>query len=94
MEGGGNAGGGEHITSKTLAGIVVDDTKAKLTGEWGKGSGPGIDEGYLHDMNQTRERNQARFEITVPQEGRYEVRLAYTPNPNRATKRAGDGGGA
>ncbi|MDB5321043.1 MAG: hypothetical protein JWN40_2674 [Phycisphaerales bacterium] len=84
-KGGGSAGGGEHIASKTLAGIVVDDTKAKLTGEWGKGSGPGIDEGYLHDMNQDKGKKSARFEITVPQEGRYEVRLAYTPNPNRAT---------
>jgi hypothetical protein len=82
---GGGSPAGEHIESKTLAGIVVDDTKAKLTGEWGKGSGPGIDEGYLHDMNQDKGKKSARFEIKVPQEGQYEVRLAYSPNPNRAT---------
>jgi hypothetical protein len=84
-KGGGNAAGGEHIESKTLAGIVVDDKKAKLTGEWGKGSGPGIDEGYLHDMNADKGKKSARFEIKAPREGQYEVRLAYSPNPNRAT---------
>jgi hypothetical protein len=26
-----------------------------------------------------------RFEVALPKPGRYEVRLAYTPNPNRAT---------
>jgi hypothetical protein len=82
--GGGNARAG-NVPAKTLAGIVIDDTKAKLTGDWGKGSGSGIDEGYLHDMNEEKGRKSARFEIMVPKEGRYEVRLAYSPNPNRAT---------
>jgi len=83
--GGGNAGRGGNVPSKKFAGIVVDDAKAKLTGEWGKGSGSGIDEGYQHDMNDEKGKKSARFEISVPKEGRYEVRLAYSPNPNRAT---------
>jgi hypothetical protein len=83
--GGGNAGRGGNVPSKKFAGIVVDDAKAKLTGEWGKGSGSGIDEGYQHDENDEKGKKSARFEIAVPKEGRYEVRLAYSPNPNRAT---------
>jgi len=85
-KGGGNArAAGENVSSKTLAGIVVDETKAKLTGEWAKGSGPGIDDGYLHDQNEGKGQKSARYEIAVPTDGEYEVRLAYTPNPNRAT---------
>jgi hypothetical protein len=45
----------------------------------------GIDEGYLHDANDGKGEKSARFEATLPKAGRYEVRLAYTPNPNRAT---------
>jgi hypothetical protein len=78
-------GGGANVKASSLAGVVVDDTKAKLTGEWLKGSGAGIEEGYLHDQNDGKGQKSARFEIKAPTAGRYEVRLAYTPNPNRAT---------
>jgi hypothetical protein len=73
------------VPAKSFAGIVVDDAKAKLTGEWARGSMGGIDEGYLHDQNDGKGEKSARFEATLPKAGLYEVRLAYTPNPNRAT---------
>jgi hypothetical protein len=80
------AGGpASHVPAKSFGGIVVDDAKAKLTGEWSRGSMGGIDEGYLHDANDGKGEKSARFEATLPKAGRYEVRLAYTPNPNRAT---------
>jgi hypothetical protein len=80
-----SGGTGGHLPAKTFAGIVVDDAKAKLTGEWARGSMGGIDEGYLHDQNDGKGEKSARFEAKLPKAGRYEVRLAYTPNPNRAT---------
>jgi hypothetical protein len=86
-KGGANAGagGGGNVKASSLAGVVVDDTKAKLTGDWVKGSFGGIEQGYLHDQNDGKGQKSARFEITAPAAGRYDVRLAYTPNPNRAT---------
>jgi hypothetical protein len=79
-----SAGDG-NVPSSKLAGIVVDDSKAKLTGEWARGSFAGIDEGYRHDQNEGKGQKSARFEIPIPKDGSYEVRIAYTANPNRAT---------
>jgi hypothetical protein len=75
------------IMSDTLPGIVVDDTEAEKTGHWDLSSsiGPFIDAGYIHDENENKGEMQVRFEATLPEAGRYEVRLAYSPNPNRAT---------
>jgi hypothetical protein len=73
------------VPARSLQGIVLDDAKAKLTGEWHRGSMGGVEDGYQHDQNQEKGGKSARYEIKVPAAGRYEVRLAYTPNPNRAT---------
>jgi hypothetical protein len=81
----GGAAAAGNVPAKSFAGIVVDDAKAKLTGEWSRGSMGGIDDGYLHDGNEGKGEKSARFEAKLPKAGRYEVRLAYTPNPNRAT---------
>ena len=69
-----------------LEGIVVDDSQAKLTGNW-KPSGAAarfVGDGYQHDGNAKDGRATARFEAKLPKSGRYEVRLAYPPNNNRA----------
>lgn len=75
------------IDPKSLPGIVVDDTSAKLTGDWSHSSSIGgyIGTEYLHDNNESKGKKSAAFTIKVPAAGRYEIRLAYTPNPNRAT---------
>jgi hypothetical protein len=75
------------LSSAKLPGIVVDDKQAKLTGEWitSSASGGGIDRSYQHDGNADKGQKSARFELKVPKDGRYEVRFAYTTNPNRAT---------
>jgi 2-phospho-L-lactate guanylyltransferase (CobY/MobA/RfbA family) len=41
--------------------------------------------GYRHDGNENRGKQTAKFIADLPAAGKYEVRLAYTPNPNRAT---------
>jgi hypothetical protein len=70
-----------------LPGIVLDDTRAEYTGQWAdsRSAGPLVGHGYRHDMNRDKPGKQARFNVSLPDAGRYEVRLAYTPNANRAT---------
>jgi hypothetical protein len=76
------------IDPAKLPGIVIDDTKAKLTGNWSSGTGlPGfIGAHYLYDGGGAGNGEAAaRFEFTVPAAGSYEVRFAYAAHANRAT---------
>jgi hypothetical protein len=71
----------------SLEGLVVDDSAAKLTGEWvASVLSTGIHQGYRHDNDARDGRASAVFsaELTVP--GRYEVQVAWSPNANRATR--------
>ena len=81
----GPAAGG--IDPKKLAGLVLDDTDAVAVGEWPVSSSVAgfIGRGYAHDANEGKGRKRLEFSAKVPEAGRYDVRLAYTPNPNRAT---------
>lgn len=74
------------IDPKSLPGIVVDNAAARLTGEWLTSASIGgyIGTEYLHDNAEGRGLKSAAFVAQVPK-GSYEVRVAYTPNPNRAT---------
>lgn len=82
----GQAGGGLGLDPAKLPGVVVDDTKAVLHGSWQEShSAKGfVGDGYQHDGNSADGKCSARFEATLPGAGRYEVRLGYPPNPNRA----------
>ena len=77
----------EGLDPTRLPGVVADEQHAKQTGEWSSSSaiGPFVGVGYLHDGNEAKGTKSVRFEVPLPQSGRYEVRLAYTPSPNRAT---------
>jgi hypothetical protein len=68
-------------------GTVVDDADAILTGAWTSAAAtkPFVGAGYQHDGDAAKGSKTARFVATLPQAGHYEVRLAYTPNANRAT---------
>jgi hypothetical protein len=79
------AASGGHRKLSEFEGTVVDDARAELTGEWSAGSNQGIGEGYRHDANTDKGKKSAKWEVTIPADGRYEVRLGYAPNPNRAT---------
>lgn len=70
-----------------LAGIVVDDDQAKRQGFDGHSSavGPFVGVGYRHDGGTHRGKQSARFTPDLPAAGRYEVRLSYSPNANRAS---------
>lgn len=75
------------LDPKKLPGLVLDDADAKLAGPWQHSASisgfVGID--YLHDGNVAKGDCRAEFSFKIPKAGRYEVRIAYTANPNRAT---------
>ena len=75
------------IDPKKLEGVVVDNTDAKLIGDWASSASitgfVGAD--YLHDNNAEKGSLAATFIPKLPRPGYYEVRVYYTPNPNRAT---------
>ena len=75
------------LDSDKLPGIVVDDVQAVLTGSWSssRATAPYVDVSYLHDGNESKGTKSARFEIGVPQDGHYELRLSYASHSNRAT---------
>lgn len=75
------------IDPKSLPGIVVDDEQAEKRGSWsGSSSVPGyIGREYLHDDNGQKGELAAAFRFVIKEPGTYDVRLAYTPNANRAT---------
>ena len=75
------------IDPKTLPGIVIDNLDAKLTGEWSSSASISgfVGTDYLHDANENKGSLSATFTAKIPKSGRYEVRVAYTANPNRAT---------
>jgi hypothetical protein len=79
-----SAGG---IDPKKLPGIVIDDTEAEKSGEWLKSSSVAgfLGQSYLHDNNEQKGKLAVTFRARLPKPGKYEVRLAYTANPNRAT---------
>lgn len=68
-----------------MAGIVVDDVAAKLTGEWKRSSAVGtyVGEGYLHDGDADKGKLAARFVPKLPKAGKYEVRLFFAASSNR-----------
>jgi len=75
------------IDPKTLPGIVLDDAEAKLTGAWSSSrSSPGyVGQRYLHDGNADKADKKAVFTAAILKTGRYEVRVSWTPHPNRAS---------
>ena len=72
---------------KSLPGIVVDNTQAKIEGEWGESSSISgfVGDGYLHDGNEGKGMRRATFTAAIPKAGRYALRVYFTPNGNRAT---------
>jgi len=67
----------------TLKGLVVDDTKAKLTGSWQKGDGlkPHQGLGYQYAAHPA----SASYKIRIKDSGKYEVRVHWLNHENRTT---------
>ena len=77
---------GKRIRPASLAGVVADDERATLTGEWVRSTsvGPYVSRGYrVATWDGTGNPPTATFTLEVPAEGRYELRVASSPHPNR-----------
>lgn len=70
-----------------LPGIVLDERQAKLTGTWNTSTNfkPYIGQEYRHDDARADGQSTATFRYTPQKSGRYQLRLAYSPHPTRAT---------
>ena len=70
----------------TLPGIVVDNTEAKLVGNWQHSvhTPPFVGAGYIHDMKEKKGEKTATFTPELPATGLYEVRIAHNSNVRRA----------
>ncbi|NNM29641.1 MAG: DUF1549 domain-containing protein, partial [Akkermansiaceae bacterium] len=69
-----------------LAGLVLDDTRAELTGEWTPSTSvPSyVGAGYIHDNHGKKGEKSALFRPAIPASGEYEVRVSYSSGPNRS----------
>jgi hypothetical protein len=76
----------KSVATQSLPGIVVDDDAARLTGKWTVGAGlaPFIAHGYRYAG--AKEPAEARFELKVPEAGKYELRLAWVGHENRSSR--------
>ena len=82
---GGNSSKG--IDPKSLSGIVIDDFQAKKIGAWPTSASVSgfVGSSYIHDGDEEKGKKSVVFSVKVPKAGKYQINLAYTPNPNRAT---------
>jgi len=71
----------------SFEGIVQDDNLIQCDGfdRFSRSGASYVGAGYRHDDNTAKGQQLARFKPQVPKAGRYIVRLAWTPNANRAT---------
>ncbi len=76
------------VAVAALPGIVVDDLQAKLTGEWTQSTHAKnyVGKNYIHDGAIGKGAKSAAFTVKIPEDGKFEVRVAYTQGSNRAGK--------
>ncbi len=75
---------------KSLKGVVVDEAKAELKGNWTHGEGLKGYVGWGYHYASPDSDSLADFRLTVPTSGKYAVRVAIQPHANRAPKAAID----
>ncbi|MBI1248249.1 FAD-dependent oxidoreductase [bacterium] len=75
------------IDPKKLPGVVIDDTQAQKSGQWLESHSIGgyVGQGYLHDDNKQGGK-KIEFATEKLKPGKYEVRVSYPSNQNRASK--------
>lgn len=82
------AGGKTAPGDLPLAGVIYDESDAELVGEWKTSSlSPNrFGESYIHDDQKGKGERRAVFRGSLPETGLYEVRVAYSAEPNRAAR--------
>lgn len=78
----------KSVAIKSLAGLVIDNNDATLTGAWEESTHTPrfVGTNYLHDQGTDRGKKLASFSFKVPESGSYEVRLSYSSGGNRSTR--------
>lgn len=78
------------VDVKSVKGVVMDDTEAKLSGNWQQSGAAKsfLGDGYRHDGKAMDGMAAASFTTKLPKAGRYTVMLACPPNTNRASNAA------
>lgn len=81
------AAGKGAVDKAKLPGVVVDDTEAERHGFHAQSTAasPYVGSGYAHDSNVEKGTQRAIFRTNLPAHGKYEIRIAYTAQENRAT---------
>jgi hypothetical protein len=81
------SGDSRALSAADLPGIVVDDAEAVLDGEWKTSSfqPPYIGSGYQHSQ-QPRAGLTATYEVMLPADGEYSVRMAFNAADSRSGK--------
>lgn len=81
----------DSIPAKSLSGIVLDDSLAKLTGNWSQSTNfkPHIESGYVFSGEKGSTltgdgKATATFRFRVPNSGRYQLLMAYSAHETRA----------
>jgi hypothetical protein len=76
------------IPVSSLSGIVVDDLQATLKGAWTRStSNKGyVAENYIHDDAKGKGTKEVAYKVSIPGDGKFEVRLSYTEGTNRSRK--------
>ena len=79
------------IPANSLPGIVLDDSQAKLTGNWSRSTNfkPHIESGYIFSGERGSTlvgdgKATATFRFEVPKSGRYQLLMAYSAHETRA----------
>lgn len=72
------------VLAVNLPGLVVDNAKAKITGNWNKSTSVQnfVDTEYLYASGANK---KVVFPVQIAKGGRYEVRVSFAHHPNRAT---------
>ena len=80
------AGGKMTLDKLPLAGVLYDEADAELVGEWKESTHSMNRFGahYVHDDLKGKGKNKVIFRGSLPENGVYEVRLAYNADSNRA----------
>lgn len=81
----------DAIAAKSLPGIILDDSQAKLTGDWSQSTNfkPYIENGYVFSGEKRSKLKgdgsaTATFQFVVPKSGRYRLLMAYSADETRA----------
>ncbi|MDC0264611.1 FAD-dependent oxidoreductase [Verrucomicrobia bacterium] len=69
-----------------LDGIIVDDSEARLRGNWKQSAiHSGYQLGYKHDGDARDGQSSADFFTELPESGEYAIQISWLPHSNRAT---------